>query len=119
MLIAFLIYFLVGTLDWLIKEYQCYPNKRVDTLFWKTIWAIIVYAVAIALILIFSQWYWLLAILTEDMVYYTWRAVIYKEKFSDTFYLPITVFGISSFPMKTVLKFWLLTIVISITIGAL
>lgn len=119
MITALLIYFVIGTVDWLIKEYACYPDKRKDTLFWQTIWAIIVYAVVSTLILVFSKWYWLLAILTEDITYYLWRAIIYKEKFSETFYLPITVFGISSFPMEGVIKFWLLTIVISITIGAL
>lgn len=119
MLTALLIYFFVGTLDWLIKEYSCYPEKRKDSLFWKTIWAVIVYAVTITLILTFSQWYWILAILTEDMVYYAWRAVVYKEKFSDTFYLPFTVFGIGSFPMNIVINFWAITIITSIIIGTL
>lgn len=71
------------------------------------------------LILVFSQWYWILAILTEDMTYYLWRAIVYKEKFSDTFYLPFAVFGISSFPMSMIFAVWLSTIIISITIGTL
>ena len=119
MITALLIYFIIGTFDWLIKEYSCYPKKRTDTFFWKTIWAFIVYGAAITLVLVFSQWYWIVSILTEDMVYYTWRMIVYKEKFSDTFYLPFTVFGISSFPMSAVVKFWLITIIISTTIGML
>ena len=119
MIIVFLIYFIVGSIDWIIKEYSCYPQKRTDTFFWRTIWAFIVYGVAVTLILVFSQWYWIIAVLTEDIVYYSWRAVVYKEKFSDTFYLPFTVFGISSFPMSTVINFWAITIIISIIIGTL
>ena len=117
MTIAFLIYIAIGSLDWFIKEFQCYPNKRIDTIFWRTVWAVLVYAVAFALVLLFTKPIYLLMFLTEDFVYYGWRTLVYREPLDDKFYLPFTLFGKSYFKMQTVAVVWGVSVVVVVLLS--
>lgn len=102
MIYAILIFIVVGVLDWCIKELPMYPGKRPDSFFWKTIWGGVCWgAAALAVLLIcgWSGYIYLPLIFIEDLTYFLLRALVYKEAYSKTYYLPLTVFGYNSFPL--------------------